>query len=98
VAADDYLVEHHSTVGPGHFSSEAWIMSPARNKNNRRTGKSSRVQTNAAIGSLALPNSFGTLVCVDHPELATRSQNILLDGTYLASFPLGQRGTSKNSL
>jgi hypothetical protein len=41
---------------------------------------------------------FGTLVYVDHPELATRSQNMLSDGTYLASFPLGQRGTSKNSL
>src|ERR1700693_3611539 len=37
---------------------------------------------------------FGTLVRVDHPELARRSQNILLEGTYFAIFPVEPVGAN----
>jgi hypothetical protein len=55
--------------------------------------KPSDVQTKAAYESFAIvAYFFATLVCEDHPALATRSQNILLDGMHFASFPLGVAG------
>jgi hypothetical protein len=86
-AAETYVSSTRRDPRRSFEVSQSW--SPSREKQTFRT----RRETTSCFAR-GRSQFFGTFVRVDQPVLSTRSQNILLDGTYFATLAFEVVGTS----